>query len=248
MYFGAACPSAPHKPFGDSPWVEALVGVALAFASCALVIGCFVVKGKLGREPDVTMREWARRAWAAAAKWVRMRMSKEGQVELTLAARGDKYMRAHPQKEMEWTPALVAALADASPGRLEPALLYGLPTKSHAVSYGAGDVAGILIEGGKVYYSRNGKVVSEVEMAAEPGMHVAIGATGPCSVKVHWHGPWRWAEANEKEYQYVHEEDGPRLYVGEQEPASLALHKNGDMNDFPPPYSWETGSSSSRRP
>ncbi|KAJ3353670.1 hypothetical protein GGF32_002901 [Allomyces javanicus] len=114
MYFGATCPSAPHKLFGDSPWVEAIVGVALSLVGCALVLGCFVVKSKLEREPDVTVREWARRAWAAVVKWVQMRVSKEGRVELALASRADKYMRAHPQKEVEWTPALVASLADAS--------------------------------------------------------------------------------------------------------------------------------------
>ncbi|KNE69714.1 hypothetical protein AMAG_14260 [Allomyces macrogynus ATCC 38327] len=366
MYFGAACPSAPHKPFGDSPWVEALVGVALAFAGFALVLGCFVVKGKLEREPDVTMREWARRAGATVAKWVRMRVSKEGRVELALAARGDKYLRAHPQREVEWTPALVASLTNESgitemdipsenqdkvqvargetetridffpqhrgvpslqchdrardgdvtvftklpvpwvppsvaapeilrrsvyfeltvtalapsttfafglarhpfpsfrlPGRnagsigyhsssglvhsrqSEPAFFYWLPRTSHALSYGVGDVVGVGISGGKVYFSHNGELVLVLEMVAEPGMHVAFGATGPCTVKVHWHGPWRWSEANEKGYKYVHE-DGSRQYLGEQEPASLGPLKNGDA---PPPYSQENESSSfSRRP
>ncbi|KAJ3367239.1 Rsp5p-dependent ubiquitination, sorting of cargo proteins at the multivesicular body [Allomyces arbusculus] len=367
MYFGASCPFSPHKPFGDSPWVEAVVGVALSLAGCALVIGCFVVKSKLEREPDVTMQEWARRAWAAVAKWVRMRASKEGRVELALSARGDKYMRAHPQNEVEWTPALIASLMDVSvltemdippenldkvqvargeietrieffpqrrvvpspkcherarngdvvvftklpipwvppsvvapdilrhflyfelsitalapsttvavglarrpfppfrlPGRnagsigyhsssglvhnrqSEPAFFYWLPRTSHALQYGLGDVVGVGVSGGKVYFAHNGELALVQEMMAEPGMHVAIGATGPCTVSLHWHGPWRWSEANEKGYNYVHE-NGSQLLASEQEPASLGPLKDGE--DAPPPYSREAESSSfSRRP
>ncbi|KNE71240.1 hypothetical protein, variant [Allomyces macrogynus ATCC 38327] len=124
-----------------------------------------------------------------------------------------------------------------------PAAVVGPATTHPAVAFGVEDVVGVAICDGKVTYTRNGEDVVVVEEFAESDVHVAVGATGPCTVVVQWDAPWRWAEANERGYEfYVVGDDAARPDTGGLgELASLALPKD---DDAPPPYSRNAGSSS----